>query len=390
MMQASAAANHRILSRGGKPNGLLLHLDTDIINQGHPFAATSDNNNSTSATNLSFLLNESAFRQEGVSIGRDYLRMEGVTVTRGELLPACLDVQEVIGRGAFSTVRRARWRRRQRRNDSTRSFLLDEDVDGNQQHNNVCNDADDGVVDESACIDVAVKDWSLTDSSHQRRQMLLQELRTLCGITSPALVQLHGAFLHPRTDTVTVVLEYMDRGSLEDFLRKQESSSGGLPEDVTAAIVYQILSGLADLHAPERRMLHRDLKPANVLLDHHGNVKLCDFGMATLLGDESLNRTVLGTTKFMAPERLRAKPYGRPSDIWSLGLIVWQCVTGASPWKDVHSMVELLVTIEETTASDLIRSCRRDDDDDNNCNNLSAGLQEILVGCLQVEPGKLL
>jgi serine/threonine protein kinase len=334
------AANHL----GGKPKGLL-SLNVDLINQDHSAA---DNNRS-------FLLNESAFRQEGISIGQDYLRVEGVTVTRGELLQASLDVQEVIGMGAFSTVRRARWQRK-----ITSSSLDDQ---------------------QAVEIDVAVKDWSLVDSSHQRRQMLLKELRALCGVTSPTLVQLYGAFLRPYSDTVTIVLEYMDRGSLENFLQQQ--NNGALSEYITAAILYQMLCGLAALHAPERRMLHRDLKPANVLLNSHGNVKLCDFGTAALLGEESLNMTVLGTTKFMAPERLMAKPYGRPSDVWSLGLVALQCVTGESPFHDVRSIVELLVTIEETTVTDLVRSCRTDSN-----NMLSVGLQEILVVCLQAEPGK--
>lgn len=333
------AANHP----GCRAKGLLT-LNVDLINLDHSAA---DNNRS-------FLLNESAFRQEGISIGQDYLRMEGVTVYRGELLPTSLDVHEVIGEGAFSTVRRARWQRKNTSSPNSDPNALE--------------------------IDVAVKDVSLIDSSHQRRKMLLKELRSLCGVTSPNLVKLYGAFLHSNSDTVTIVLEYMDRGSLENFLQRKKY--GILSEQITAAILYQMLCGLAFLHTAERRILHRDLKPANVLLNSNGEVKLCDFGMAARLGEESLNMTVLGTTKFMAPERLRARPYGRPSDVWSLGLIALQCASGECPFNDVRSIVELLVTIDEATATDRVRSCHG-----GSKQVLSAGLQEILVGCLQLEPG---
>jgi serine/threonine protein kinase len=239
---------------------------------------------------------------------------------------------------------------------------------------------------------LAIKEYSMMESSQQRRQMLLKELRTLCKVDCPALVKLHGAFL--QNDEVTLVLEYMNGGSLESFFRQCGSSESNhnsnntkpikqqqpfLSESLIAAIAYQMLSGLEYLHAPERRMLHRDLKPANALLNRtDGSVKLCDFGMASLLGDHSMNTTVLGTTKFMAPERLRSKSYGRPSDVWSLGLILLECVTGETPWEDVNSMVELVVTLEEIVVSDLIPANV----------NVSSGLREIILGCLHLEPCK--
>jgi serine/threonine protein kinase len=314
-----------------KPRGLL-SLDIELIN------------NSEDENEMSYRLNETAYRQDGISIGRDYLRMEGVTVTRGELVPDKLTVQDVIGRGAFSTVRRALWKR----------------GGGEQQQQ------------PQQIVEVAIKDCSILDASRQRREMLLKELRAMYKLTSPSLVRLYGAFLQPDSDSVSIVLEFMDRGSLEDILNRRQS---GFPDSIAAAIIYQIICGLSYLHAPERRIIHRDLKPANVLLNSKGCVKLCDFGLATLLGEESLNMTVLGTTKFMAPERLRAQPYGRSSDIWSLGLVSLECVSGKAPFSDVHSMVELLITIEETLSSDLI-----------GCAN-NPHLQEILVGCLKVQPG---
>lgn len=284
---------------------------------------------------LDFHTGDTTYRQDGISIGKDYLRLEGRTVTRGELVPESLSSQEIIGKGAFSTVRRATWTR----------------------------------PDSDEPISVAIKEYSLIDSSQQRREMLLKELRALCQMKNESLVQLHGAFLEADTETVTMVLELMNRGSLKDLIQRQ---SQPLSERIIAPIAYQMLHGLSFLH--KYRMLHRDLKPENVLVHSDGSVKLCDFGTSSL-GEQSLNVTVLGTTKFMAPERLRARPYSCPSDIWSLGLIVLD-LAGVSPWQDVTSMVELVVTVEESCLENLVPS------------GVERGLREILIGCLRQEPGK--
>ena len=76
----------------------------------------------------------------------------------------------------------------------------------------------------------------------------------------------------------------------------------------------------------------------------------------------------------MSPERLRARPYSTSSDIWSFGLVVLECATGSSPFESVSSMVELLLTLEETPVEQLVPR------------SLSEGLQELLCGCLQREP----
>lgn len=286
---------------------------------------------------LDFHTGDTTYRQDGVSIGKDYLRLEGLTVTRGELTPESLSSHEIVGKGAFSTVRRAVWRRK--------------------------------AVDIEP-LSVAIKQFSLMESSKQRREMLLKELRALCRMDNECLVHLHGAFLEADAESVTMVLEFCDKGSLHDLLGNQHQRP--LSEYMVAPIAYQTLCGLSFLH--QHRLLHRDIKPQNILLHSNGSVKLCDFGISTL-GDQSLNMTVVGTTRFMAPERLRARTYGRSSDVWSLGLVLLECSTGVAPFDDVTSMVELVVTVEEASVEELVPS------------SLDKNLREILIGCLRQEPG---
>jgi serine/threonine protein kinase len=286
------------------------------------------------------------FRQDGVSIGQDYLRLEGATITRGQLLPECLQIHEQIGRGAFSTVHRATW-------------------------TNFASDTDQS---QSKVI-VAVKMFSIDMSN--RNAMLVKELKALVSMQqslqnmSKSLIHLHGAFL--QHERVAMVLEYMGSGSLDDFLGARTTS---VPNDMIASLAFQILDGLSALHA--HKILHRDLKPANILLDaSSGAVKLADFGLATDASSSCLNTTLLGTSKFMAPERLRGREYGRSSDVWSFGLCLLQCLTLEQPWKDCNSLVDLLMTVEEVNPHCLIPT------------QALPGLAEIIHACLQQNPGKI-
>lgn len=195
--------------------------------------------------------------------------------------------------------------------------------------------------------------------------MLVKELKALTKVQTDHLIRLHGAYLE--NDQITMVLEYMNLGSLDVVLKQ----TNAMEEAIISPIAYQILLGLRDLH--EKGIMHRDLKPGNVLLDADGNVKLGDFGMASL-GEQTLNTTVLGTAKYMAPERL-TKSYGRLSDIWSFGLVVFECLTGKHPFSKIDSLVDLLVTVEEIDLTELLTF------------DCHSGLKEIIACSLQVNPG---
>eukprot|EP00980_Cylindrotheca_fusiformis_P019065 scaffold6433_cov125-Cylindrotheca_fusiformis.AAC.7 len=299
----------------------VLNIDVDLVNDDYE------------GSKPGFDMGDSTYRHDGFSIGRDYLRLEGRTVSRGELLQSTLTVDSLIGQGAFSKVHVGTWTRKEGE------------------------------------IEVAIKCFSLFDISIQRRDMLLKELRALCNIDCKCLVQFHGAFL--QDDTVTMVLEYMDRGSIEQLL--QICPKTKLSERFVASIAYQMLWGLSYLH--HEKIIHRDIKPGNVLIHSNGRVKLCDFGIVSL-SDQSLHTTIVGTTRYMAPERLRAQPYGRSSDLWSFGLVLIECITGVSPWKDSDSIVSLVVTVEETPLEAIMPG------------SISSGLAEVLNASLNHRPGK--
>lgn len=127
---------------------------------------------------------------------------------------------------------------------------------------------------------------------------------------------------------ISIILEYMDGGSLADFLKKVNS----IPEKYLAAICKQVLRGFFYLHH-EKHIIHRDMKPSNLLINHRGEVKITDFGVSAKLATTSAERnTFVGTCTYMSPERISGNKYSYKSDIWSLGIVLLECATGRFPY----------------------------------------------------------
>ncbi|GMH23345.1 hypothetical protein Nepgr_025188 [Nepenthes gracilis] len=179
------------------------------------------------------------------------------------------------------------------------------------------------------------------------RRQIAKELKINQLLECPYVVACYQSFYH--NEAFSIILEYMDGGSLEDFLRKVKS----IPEPYLASISKQVVQGLEYLHH-KKHIIHRDLKPSNLLINHSGEVKITDFGVSAMLSSTSGQaQTAVGTYHYMAPERFSESTYGYRSDIWSLGLVLLECATGRFPysppdqeggWGDHFS---LMVTIVE-------------------------------------------
>ncbi len=136
-------------------------------------------------------------------------------------------------------------------------------------------------------------------------------------------------------------MELASRGDLEQYI----SIFGPFREtgcrDYVHMIFRQLLDAVAYLH--RRNIVHRDIKCENILLDHHWNAKLADFGFAREMEPEELSRTHCGSTAYVAPEILSTENYaGAPTDMWSVGVVLFIALTGRMPFDDsnIATMVQ--------------------------------------------------
>ncbi|XP_051901273.1 serine/threonine-protein kinase D3-like isoform X6 [Pristis pectinata] len=187
--------------------------------------------------------------------------------------------------------------------------------------------------------DVAIKVIDKLRFPTQRESQLRNEVTILQDLQHPGVVNLDAVF--EDTDRVFVVMEKLHGDMLEMILSSQNSR---LPERLTKFLTTQILEALRYLHS--KNIVHCDLKPENVLLasdDPYPQVKLCDFGFARIIGEKSFRRSVVGTAAYLAPEVLQSRAYNRSLDMWSVGVIIYVCLSGTFPFnedEDINDQIQ--------------------------------------------------
>ncbi|XP_005987764.1 death-associated protein kinase 2 isoform X1 [Latimeria chalumnae] len=161
-----------------------------------------------------------------------------------------------------------------------------------------------------------------------RREEIEREVNILQQILHPNIITLHDVYEN-RTDVV-LILELVSGGELFDFLAQKES----LSEEEATQFIKQILDGVSYLHF--KQIAHFDLKPENImLLDKNvplPHIKLIDFGLAHKIEDGVEFKNIFGTPEFVAPEIINYEPLGLAADMWSIGVITYILLSGASPF----------------------------------------------------------
>ncbi|MFJ6405450.1 protein kinase [Streptomyces hydrogenans] len=190
--------------------------------------------------------------------------------------------------------------------------------------------------------EVAVKE-AHTARDPVRVERVLREARAAARVSHPAVVTVYDVAMedgHP-----WIVMERVRGESLADRLDRE----GALPGPEAARIALRVVEALAAAH--ERGVLHRDVKPGNVLLGEDGGVVLTDFGIAYIAGEESLTRAgeFVGSLAYTAPERMGGRHPEPASDLWSLGVLLYQMLDGRSPFhRESMEATVTAVVVEET------------------------------------------
>ena len=124
-----------------------------------------------------------------------------------------------------------------------------------------------------------------------------------------------------------LVMEYVKGMDLKRYIQTHFP----IPYSTVVDITQQILSAVAMAH--EHRIIHRDLKPQNILIDEHGTVKITDFGIAIALSETSITQTntMLGSVHYLSPEQARGSMATNQSDIYAVGIILYEMLTGNVP-----------------------------------------------------------
>ena len=164
-----------------------------------------------------------------------------------------------------------------------------------------------------------------------------------------------------------IVMGYYPGGTLEEKIRTSQ-----LPIDEALNLISQIVQGLAKAHS--KGIVHRDLKPSNVLIDEDRQIKIIDFGLAKLKGGAKLTRTgsTLGTVAYMSPEQARGDEVDHRSDIWNLGVILYEMVAGRTPFTADYEAAILYSIINDDVPD--ISECRE---------NVPESLQKVITKALE-------
>ncbi|XP_015888950.3 serine/threonine-protein kinase ATG1a [Ziziphus jujuba] len=177
-------------------------------------------------------------------------------------------------------------------------------------------------------IEVAIKEIDKRQLSTKVSENLLKEISILSTINHPNIIRLFEAIQTP--DKIYIVLEYCEGGDLAAYIHRH----GKVSEDVARHFMRQLAAGLEVLQ--EKHLIHRDLKPQNLLLSTNEltpQLKIGDFGFARSLMPQGLADTLCGSPLYMAPEIIKNQKYDAKADLWSVGAILFQLVTGRPPFE---------------------------------------------------------
>jgi len=195
-----------------------------------------------------------------------------------------------------------------------------------------------------------------------------REGRALAQLSHPNLVTLIDRGTSDNDDYL--VFEYVEGRSLKELIRE-----GLMTLSDMGRIAGQVAEGLAAAHAAG--IVHRDVKPQNILIDRNGHAKVTDFGIATGPDWTRVTRagSVIGSARYMSPEQIRSKPVDGRSDIYSLGVVMYEMLTGHPPF-DGTSMPEI-ARMHLNATPPPISEVRA---------NLPAGLEKVVMRCLEKSP----
>lgn len=180
------------------------------------------------------------------------------------------------------------------------------------------------------------------ETKPQTRKQIIRELQIMHDCNHVNIIEFYGAF--QQDGNIMICMQYMDLASLDKIYK----THGKINQFICSIITKAVLNGLIYLY-DEHRIIHRDVKPSNILLNSHGDIKICDFGVSGILIN-SIANTFVGTSAYMSPERIKGSDYTIKSDVWSLGISIIEIMDAQFPFQNnnmsVFELLEFIVNEE--------------------------------------------
>ncbi|MDI6601399.1 MAG: Stk1 family PASTA domain-containing Ser/Thr kinase [Thermoanaerobacteraceae bacterium] len=198
------------------------------------------------------------------------------------------------------------------------------------------------------------------------------ESQSAASLSHPNIVSIYD--VGNEGDIYYIVMEYVNGKTLKQIIKE---SNGPLPLDRAMSITSQVLRALDNAH--RHNIIHRDIKPHNILLTEDGIAKVTDFGIARAATDYTLtyNKNIIGTAQYFSPEQARGGIVDEKSDIYSLGIVMYEMLTGQVPFEGDSPISVALKHIEEN----LIPPSRLN-------HNIPKGIEEIIMKATEKDPNR--
>ena len=228
--------------------------------------------------------------------------------------------------------------------------------------------------------DIAIKVLPATlAGSPERRRRFEREAAVIAALKHPNIVTIYS--IEEADGVHFITMELVEGETLTDLIPE-----GGLPEQRFLEIAEPLADALSSAH--EKGIIHRDLKPANIMVDADGRLKVLDFGLAklfesdiesgkTISDSDTQEGQVLGTPAYMSPEQAEGRAVDHRSDIFSLGIVLYEMATGERPFKGATNLstVSSLLRDKPPSVTDVKKAFPRD-------------LGRVINRCLEKEPGR--
>ncbi|MDQ1146754.1 serine/threonine protein kinase [Bacillus sp. SORGH_AS 510] len=202
--------------------------------------------------------------------------------------------------------------------------------------------AHDMILDRDVAVKMLRLDFA-NDEEFIRR--FRREAQSATSLAHPNIVNIYD--VGEENDLYYIVMEYVDGQTLKQYIQQNSP----LKVEDAIGIMRQLTSAIS--HAHQNHIIHRDIKPHNILIDHNGNVKVTDFGIAMALSATSITQTnsVLGSVHYLSPEQARGGMANRKSDIYSLGIVMFELLTGRLPFSGESAVSIALKHLQSETPS---------------------------------------